>query len=131
MKSPGKDARIWEFITELPYPADPVRLAEYRASAKTRIEASGNLRPTEQADIEANGKKQLEDYFNGRGTRAATAADFDKVMRWAEANHIKPGQIFVGEFGVTQETPSHGGALPEDRARWFSDVRREAERRVF
>ena len=36
---------------------------------KTRIEAS-NLTPDEKADVLSRGKLQIQDYFNGKGTRA-------------------------------------------------------------
>ena len=123
--------RIWAYATGLPYPARPEQLGQFWTLVKTRIEAADNLSPGEKADTLASGKKQLEDYFNGKGTRAAIGADLDRVSRWAETYHIDPGQVFVGEFGATQKGPSHDGALPEDRARWLSDVRQEVERRGF
>ena len=78
------------------------------------------MRPTNVAGREGRHpgqrQEQIEDYFNGKGTRAAIAADLDRVSRWAEANHIDPAQIFVGEFGATQSFPGHAAADPADRA---------------
>jgi endoglucanase len=125
-----KHARIWAYTTGLPYPAKPEQLAEFWALVKTRVQAA-NLPPGEEAEILADGSRQLDDYFNGQGTRAGIAANLDRVSGWADSHHIPPARIFVGEFGATQKSPSHDGALPQDRARWLSDVRQEIEGRGF
>ena len=90
-----------------------------------------NLTPEDRADILATGKTQIEDYFNGKGTRSAIHADLDRVSQWAENHQLTADQIFIGEFGATQKGPSHDGAIPEDRARWLSDVREEIEGHGF
>ena len=114
-----------------PIRANPEQLAPFWALVQARVAAAGNLTAAEKADILANGRTQIEDYFNGKGTRATIRADFDRVSRWAEHGHIAPSRIFVGEFGATQKGPTHSGALPDDRARWLADVRQEIEGHGF
>ena len=128
--SPYPTARIMAFTTGLPYPAKPDDMGPFWTLVKTRIEAS-NLTPDEKADVLSRGKQQIQDYFNGKGTRAGISADFDRVSQWAAKYQIDPAQIFVGEYGVTQKYPGHEAAAPADRARWLSDVRQEIEKRGF
>jgi hypothetical protein len=124
------NARIWAYTVGLPYPAKPEELARYWAMIGARIEAA-DLKPGETDEIKANGRKQIEAYFNGQGTRAAIAADFDKVRLWGRTHGIPPERIYLGEFGATQKIPGKDGGSPDDRARWLKDVREEAEARGF
>jgi endoglucanase len=127
----NKKARIWQFVDGLPYPANPADYDRFMTLVKQRVEAAGNLKPEEKAEILADGGTQVADYFNGKGSHAAIVADFDRVAAWAKGNHVGLDQILVGEFGVTQKGPSTKGAEPEDRARWLEDVRSTAEARGF
>ena len=122
----AENARIWPFVTGLPYPAKAEEFEPFWKTVEARVKNS-QLAEKEKTGILAEGKKQLEEYFHGKGTRAAIAADFSRVSAWAEAQHIAPQQIFLGEFGATQVNGSDAKA----RARWISDVRQEAESHGF
>ena len=100
------------FTTELPYPAKPDDFDRFWQVVEQRVNAAGNLKPDEKTEILANGRKQLEDYFHGGGRREAISTNFNRVSESAQTNHLYPGQIFMGEFGVTQKGPDNDGALP-------------------
>jgi hypothetical protein len=130
VKNGSGDARVWQFVSGLPYPANPSDLVKYWVPVKIQIDAS-NLSPEDKARVKESGEKQLDAYFNGKGTPAAIKADFDKVSQWAQAHGIPAERIFVGEFDTTQNIPGHQASSPDDRARWLTDVRTAAESRGF
>lgn len=123
---------VQTFCYGLPYPAKPDAFNTFWAELEKRVNANTKVKPEERNEIFSKGKKRIENYFNKEGNRAFIAANFDKVTQWAQKNNVSPKQIFMGEFGVTQKCKTNAvGTLPEDRARWLSDVRQEAEQRGF
>lgn len=128
----GNPLSIQTFASGLPYPADPAGLAEFQATLEQRVNAHPRLEPTERSNLLTAGRRQVENYFRTEGRLDYITTNFDKVAQWARQHGLDPGQIFLGEFGVTQQGRGNAfGILPEDRARWLTDVRREAEARGF
>lgn len=123
---------VQAFSYGLPYPAKPDEFKSFWNEIEKRVNANQKVKPKEKEEIFSKGRTRIENYFNKEGNRAFIAAQFDKVVQWAQKNGVSPGQIFMGEFGVTQKCKTTAcGTLPEDRARWLADVRMEAEQRGF
>lgn len=127
----SKSSRLWPFVSGLPYPADPTQRDQIWGLVAKRIADSTKLTGAEKDALLRDGRRQIEAYFAGGGSRASISRNFDLVSGWAQRHRIARNRIFLGEFGATQENPHLHGARPEDRIRWLSDVREEAESRGF
>jgi hypothetical protein len=123
---------VQTFSSGLPYPAQAAGFNSFWTVLEERVGKNPKVKPAEKDEILTKGRKRIENYFSTEGNRAFIAAKFDKVTEWAKKNGVPPTQIFLGEFGVTQKCATHArGTLPDDRARWLTDVRQEAEQRGF
>lgn len=122
--------RIRGYTYGLPYPAKPEDFDNFWATVEERVNNAPKLTPKEKLVILHEGREKLEAYFKA-ANRDSISADFNRVSEWAQKNKIRPDQIFLGEFGVTQNGNTFKGASTEDRSRWLSDVREEAEKRGF
>jgi endoglucanase len=118
------------YTAGLPYPASPADSERSWQVVSRRVQAS-NLTSAEKAAILSQSRTLLADYFHGGGARGRIRTEFDRVTEWMRRYNLYSGQIFMGEFGATRKGPMNDGARPDDRARWLSDVRQEAEARGF
>lgn len=126
----NKNSRTWAYTVGLPYPVKPSEFDAFWIVFERNVADAGIDLQDKDRVLEV-GRKQLGDYFQGGGTRAQIGRDFDKVTEWANRYHITQTKIIMGEFGATQRGPRNPGANPDDRARYLSDVRQEAETRGF
>ena len=55
---------------------------------------------------------------------------FVSIGRWARLNGIQPQNVLMGEFGTLKPAEASGPS-EEDRARWLTDVRIQAEKNGF
>jgi hypothetical protein len=111
----------FKYLTGLTWPYDAANAQTALVNALELVEQNPNLKPGQSATFENELSADIASYATS-GTPTYLAAQFAKVQSWAQANHVNPWQILVGEYGVAQ--PSHntlGDPLPTSPA-WFSAV---------
>lgn len=131
VRNANPKSRIWAYAAGLAYPVTPAGFEAFWPAVERRVRADPTATRAARDEALSLGRPQLEEYFDGGGTRDAISRDFERVARWAASRGIGKKQIFVGEFGATQQTKSTAGAASLHRARWLGHVREEADRRGF
>jgi hypothetical protein len=126
----GVDDFPMHFLNHMPYPSSRRSLADTWAFVHDRIDKS-SIDATRKVAATAGARKLVEAYFAQGFGRKDIEASFDGVAKWAKRNGIDPGQILLGEFGVTRTYGPYIGAADDDRQRWLHDVRSAAEARGF
>jgi hypothetical protein len=115
-------------LAGVPYPALARPLQDSVQATADAIAAS-RLSQAEKLLANIDARRRLESYRRSAFDRAVIATSFDRVAAWAKQHGVPPGRIFLGEFGAS-DLSAHGARAVE-RARWFRDVREEAEARGF
>ena len=127
VKSEEKNSRLWQYFSDLPYPAAPEHFDDAYRLIRRNIEADKAVTLENRASLLAEARKTLMDYLETRPGRAMVAADFKQVADWAKRNGVPQHRIFLGEFGITRSYGRYRASPPEPLENWLSDVRTEAE----
>jgi hypothetical protein len=120
----------YRYLTGLTWPYYAANARAALENALALVEQDPNLTEGQRATFENELATDIASYATS-GTPAYLMTQFAKVQRWAQANHVDPRQILVGEYGVAR--PSHntlGDPLPTSPA-WFSAVHAAAGRMGF
>jgi len=118
------------YLADVPYPA-LARPLQQSLDASAVMVAKANISTAEKARALADARERLESYRRSAFDRAAIAASFDRVARWAKDHGVPPQRIILGEFGTRKEDGPLAETRAAERARWFRDMREEAEARGF
>ena len=129
----SRKSPLWylRYLSSVPYPAGSGSAEAVWQGALLAIEADGDLTAGEKLSTIERLRKEFDAYVDSGWNRKNIEADFDKVVEWAQRNHIPNERIFVGEFGVRRTYGRYTGADPVSRAAWLTDVRKAAEERGF
>jgi endoglucanase len=116
-----------EYVPRLAYPPNVSERDEIISRVTNRIMTAAAI-PEKDRGRQANAARTaLLKYFSEPLAPASIQQDFAKVKRWADQYKIEPKRIMLGEFGAMKDVFGKTGAAPDDRARWFRDVRTTAE----
>jgi endoglucanase len=119
-----------QYLTDVPYPARARDMQESVDATAATIAAAKLALPQKQ-QAQAAARHDLEGYRASAFDRAAIAADFDKMARWAREHSVPPQRVILGEFGAMNNEQRGLFTRQAERLRWLSDVREEAEARGF
>lgn len=115
------------FSSGLPWPAasgSPDKMIE---NLKTHMRAAG-LNAARQAVAVAGMRKAIRNYFAEDWGLTQMQARLGEAVDWANAHHIPPNRLFMGEFGVILLTEDgRSGAFDADRLRYMEALRQEAD----
>jgi endoglucanase len=120
----------FKYLTGLTWPYDTANVDVALENALALVEQDPNLTSGQRATFKNELATDMGSYATS-GTPSYLTAQFAKVQSWAQANHINPREILVGEFGVAQ--PDHNTLdepLPTSPA-WFSALLSVAGRMGF
>lgn len=109
----------FKYLTGLTWPYEAANARAVLENSLGLVEQDPNLTSGQRATFENELAADIGSYATS-GTPTYLTAQFAKVKSWARANHVDPGEVVVGEYGVAQ--PSHntlGEPLPTSPA-WFS-----------
>jgi endoglucanase len=119
-----------QYLTNVPYPARARPIEESIEATATTV-ASASLAPSERNQTDAATRHVLESYAASSFGRAAIKQDFDTVARWAREHSVPMQRVILGEFGAMDNEQRGMTTNQDERLRWFSDVREEAEAHGF
>jgi len=118
------------YLTDVPYPARARPLTESLKSTAAAI-ARTALSQSEKSLAYDDAQQRLTSYWRSEFDRNAIARTFDQVAAWARRNELPPDRVLLGEFGARRADQPADNDRVAERARWFRDVREEAEARDF
>jgi hypothetical protein len=117
------------YLTDVPYPALARPLLE-SLEASAAVIAATDLSAAEKRLAKLDAREQLENYHRSSFARDTIANRFARMADWARDHEIAGNRVILGEFGAIRTTRS-SKIRDVERARWFRDVREEAEARSF
>lgn len=121
------------YVTGLPYPPYKVARAELDAALETirrriRDEAPWTRRDGMLAYLD----EQIATMDTKEKLDAIVDRPFEIAAKWAKANGIEPGNIYLGEFGMIRQEYGNPYVVPAaERAAYVSDMIEHAERHGF
>jgi hypothetical protein len=116
------------YLANVPYPARARSLQDSLDATAAAIAATDLPLPQKiLATRDAQGR--LVSYRNSSFDRTTIAHTFGQIASWMHRHGVPQNRVFLGEFGAikSDRLDQHTG----ERARWFRDVREEAEARGF
>ncbi|AEH85797.1 glycoside hydrolase family 5 protein [Mesorhizobium opportunistum] len=121
------------YVTGLPYPLTALPKAQLDMTLDTiraRIKAEAPW--TRQSGLLAYLDEQVASMDSPDKLDGLMDAPFNKVEAWAKANHIKPENITLGEFGMIRQEYGNSYVMPAQyRATYVSDMVARAEAHGF
>ena len=114
------------YLSDVPYPpwARPLKDS---LDASAALIAAADL-PTDQKSAAYHAaQRQLESYRASGFDRHAIGNRFTEIAAWARAQGIAADRILLGEFGARETPLQRDSDRAAERARWFRDVREEAD----
>lgn len=124
-------AKIRRWLMSVPWPPSRDALERVLALSRERIDLDPTLSGAERAAARREMGSYLENYFDRDKGYATLEGAFAKLLQWSKRHSIPPSQLFLGEFGVVMRTEHSPGADTEDRRRWLSAVRAQAEKHAI
>ncbi len=118
------------YLTDVPYPALARPLADSLNATAAAI-AAADLAQDAKSSAYRDTQRQLESYRRSAFDRNTIAQKFDDITNWARAQGVPPARLMLGEFGARRTELQLDGRRASERARWFRDVREEAEAHGF
>jgi endoglucanase len=118
------------YLTDVPYPALARSLQDSLDASSAAITAS-NLSAPEKLVAKVDARDQLESYRRSSFSRDTIKDRFQRMANWARDNNIPDNRVILGEFGAIKNAQSRNPIAHAERARWFRDVREEAEAHGF
>jgi endoglucanase len=118
------------YLSEVPYPALARSLQDSLDASAAAITAS-NLSAPEKLVAKVDARDQLENYRWSSFSRDTIKDRFQRMANWARDNNVPDNRVILGEFGAIKSARSRNPIANAERARWFRDVREEAETRGF
>jgi endoglucanase len=118
------------YLTDVPYPA-LARPLQDSLDASAAVITATDLTAPEKTLAKLDAREQLESYRRSSFDRGTIAGRFQQMADWARAHGVPGSRVILGEFGAIRNPRSVGATSNAERARWFRDVREEAERRGF
>lgn len=125
----NREARLWRYFSDLPYPAAPEMFDAARAVLRANILGDASVPAGDKERTLAEAEKTLRAYLDARPGRARVAADFARLDAWAQQHAIALNRVILGEFGITRTYGRYRASAPGTLANWLADVRQEAEKR--
>jgi endoglucanase len=117
------------YLADVAYPPSARPLQESIDASAAKIAASG-LPPSQKSLAVEDARRRLESYRSSSFDRGTIAHSFDGIANWARNHRVPADRIILGEFGAKQNE-RHDAVRRAERARWFRDVRQEAEAHGF
>ncbi|HMK70309.1 MAG TPA: cellulase family glycosylhydrolase [Xanthobacteraceae bacterium] len=117
-------------LTDVPYPALARPLADSLDATAAAIAAT-DLEQDTKSSAYRDAQGRLESYRRSAFDRNTIAQKFDDIANWARAQGLPSARLMLGEFGARRTALQLDGRRAAERARWFRDVREEAETHGF
>lgn len=124
-------ARMWKYMSDLPYPGAPEHLDDAMRLISSNIAADRSLNASQRTQTETEAREAVARYLEARPGRKHIKTQFERVSEWAKKNGVESTRIFLGEFGVTRTYGRYRASPPAPLGNWLADVREEAEARGF
>jgi hypothetical protein len=118
------------YLADVPYPALARPLRE-SLDASAALIAISDLPSSQKSRTILDAQQRLDSYRRSSFARGTIAKSFDRIGRWAQDHRLPPDRIILGEFGARRQDGGLSGVRNDERARWFGDVREEAEAHGF
>jgi endoglucanase len=118
------------YLTDVPYPA-LARSLQGSLDASAAVITASDLSAPEKLVAKIDAREQLESYRRSSFSRDTIKDRFQRMANWARDNNVPDNRVILGEFGAIKNARSSNPIAKAERARWFRDVREEAETRGF
>lgn len=114
------------YLADVPYPARARPLQDSLDATAAAIAATKLSSPQKLLAL-MDAKVRLQSYWWTAFDASTIAKSFDQIAAWAHAHGLPPQRVLLGEFGARETELQLIGTRAAERARWFRDVRDQAE----
>jgi endoglucanase len=118
------------YLADVPYPALARSLQDSLDASAATI-ATADLPLPQKLLAKSDAQQRLESYRSSSFDRTTIARSFDSIANWARDHGVPLKRVILGEFGAMKNDRLVNATRHAERARWFRDVREEAEARGF